>query len=123
MIKSFVIGNNKFEYPIFLFEYLESYLEEFCRTNSLVISDELEISETYLNEFTRLINEAFKNLVMSSYQSPSVKQRSKYPTRYRKIMFKDDEYIIDYRKDLTGKTLYALDYLLSWLYDKSRIQS
>jgi hypothetical protein len=120
MIKSFVVGNNKFEYPIFLFEYLEPYIEEFSKTSSLVISDELEIPETCLNEFTNLIKEVFRKLVITSYQSPNIKQRSKYSTRYQKLIFEGNEYVVDYRKDLAGKTLYALDYLISWLHEKSR---
>lgn len=118
MIKAISIQNQKFEYPDFLFEYLQPYLDKFSKTNSIIISDELTIPEIYLNDLIDLINESFRSLIKEKYQEPTHKQRSKYPSRYQKVKFEGVVYVVDYRKDLTGKIIYALNYLLSWLQEK-----
>lgn len=118
MIKAIVVRNQKFEYPDFLFEYLQPYLDEFGKSNSIIISDELIIPDVCLNGLIGLINESFRFLVKEKYQEPTHKQRSKYPSRYQKVEFEGVVYVVDYRKDLTGKLIYALNYLLSWLQEK-----
>lgn len=123
MVKSILVGNQKFEYPVFLFEYLQPYLDKFSEANSIVMSDELRIPDACLNEAISLINESFRGLVKENYQEPTHKQRSKFPSRYQKIEFEGKVYVVDYRKDLTGKIIYALNYLLSWLQERSISQA
>ncbi|MEM9858108.1 MAG: hypothetical protein AAF843_12160, partial [Bacteroidota bacterium] len=84
----------------------------------ITISDELAIPDILLNDLIDLINESLRHLVKAEYQEPTHKQRSKYPSRYQKVEFEGVVYVVDYRKDLTGKNIYALNYLLSWLQEK-----
>lgn len=118
MVKTLVVRCEKFEYPEFLFEYLEPYLERFSKENLVPRNEEIKIPNPYLEELITLINEACRDLIKERYQEPTPKQRSKYPTRYKKVEFKDQVYIVDYRRDLTGKLIYALDYLIMWLNER-----
>ncbi|MFT6335923.1 MAG: hypothetical protein ACJATI_002678 [Halioglobus sp.] len=116
MIKEIIIGQEKFEYPIFLFEYLHSYLFRFALESGLFKGQEtLDIPPNLILKARSLIGDGLRDLLTNLYEEPSHKKRSKYGSRYRKIQFEGKTYIVNFRTDPMGNTSYGISLVLLWL--------
>ncbi len=116
MIKEITVGQNKFEYPIFIFEYLHSYLFRFALESGLYKGQEtLDIPPYLLLKAKSSISDGLRDLLTGLYEEPSHKKRSKYGSRYKKIEFEGKTYVVNFRTDPVGNTSYGITVLLNWI--------
>ena len=119
MIKRINVGEEKFEYPLFLFEYLHSYLFRFCISHDLFNAKEtLEVPLRLLPSFKSYMETGLSDLLLNHYIEPSQKQRSKGGSKYQKIPFRGKVFIVDFRTDPFGNTSYGIYMLLIWIKKK-----
>lgn len=98
------------------FQYLYPYLLRFSLKNEIDISwknDIIFISDEKREQFAIMLENILKELLDDCYIEPTHKQRSKYPSRYEKIVFQEKLYVLDYRTSAVGIIGYALNYLIS----------
>jgi len=113
MIERLKIGQDTVESKGFLFDYLYSYLLRFAKRNKILFSENLEIPNDLLIDFSLMLETSLQDLLEDCYEEPTHKQRSKFPTRYQKINLRDKLYVVDYRKDIVGKIAYRIDALIN----------
>lgn len=116
MIKEIVVNKDKFEYPVFLFEYLNSYLFRFALEHGIYKGQEvLNIPNNLLLKAKTSVESGLRDLLENLYEEPSHKKRSKYGSRYQKIPFEGKIYIVNFRTDPVGNTSYGINVLLNWI--------
>ncbi len=116
MIKEIVVNQERFEYPVFLFEYLNSYLFRFAIEYEIYEEEDiLNIPNNLLLKAKISVESGLRDLLENLYKEPSHKNRSKHGSRYRKILFEDKVYIVNFRTDPIGNTSYGIYVLLNWI--------
>jgi hypothetical protein len=98
------------------FKYLYSYLIRFCVSNNLGIewkNDMIFISKEIQPEFNIMLEKSLQELLKECYREPTQKERNKNSSRYQKIEFKGEIYVLNYRTDIIGIIGYALYYLIN----------
>lgn len=116
MIKEIVVNQVKFEYPVFLFEYLNSYLFRFALENGIYKGQEvLNIDGDLLVKLKTSVESGLRDLLDNLYEEPSHKNRSKHGSRYQKIPFEGKIYIVNFRTDPIGNVSYGIFMLLNWI--------
>jgi len=97
------------------FDYLFPYLVRFCISNNLGINwknDTILISKDFQPKFNKMLKEVLQQLLLECYKEPTQKERSKNSSRYQRIDFNAKTYVLNYRTDIIGKIVYALNYLI-----------
>ena len=121
LIREIQVGQNKFEYPVFLFEYLHSYLFRFAIAHNLYTGQStLYIPSELLPNAKSVVANSLRDLFKKLYQEPSHEKRSKYGSRYKKIRFDEKVWVVNFRTDPLGNTAYGIYVLLNWI--ESRIE-
>jgi hypothetical protein len=120
MIKKIIYNNEEYNYPVFLFEYLHSYLFRFAINKEIyTASEEIRINDELLPEIIELVEGALRELLEKCYVEPSHKSRSQHASRYQKIRLDNKLYIVDFRTNPVGNTAYGIHLLLNWLQQKT----
>jgi hypothetical protein len=123
MIKRILFKDEEYSYPVFLFEYLYSYLFRFAiKKEILTAAEQLKIDDELCTELILVIEEALRELLENCYVEPSHKSRSQHASRYQKINFDDKLYIVDFRSNPVGNTAYGIHLLLNWLKQRNNKQ-
>lgn len=122
MIKKIVYNGEEYIYPVFLFEYLYSYLFRFAINKKIFsASEEIRINDELCTELILVIEEALRELLKNCYIEPSHKSRSQHASRYQKISLDNKLYLVDFRTDPVGNTAYGIHLLLNWLKQKNTL--
>jgi hypothetical protein len=97
------------------YRFFFPYLLRFTRKHQIEASKNgyvLEIPADKILLFRSYVETALSDLLEDCYYEPDHKSRSKHPSRYEKILFKNKTFVLNYRSDLVGMTGYGLFYLL-----------
>lgn len=122
MIKKIIYKGEEYNYPVFLFEYLNSYLFRFAINKEIFsASEEIRIDDKLCAELIFVIEEALRELLENCYKEPSHKSRSQHASRYQKISLDNKLYIVDFRTNPVGNTAYGIHLLLNWLKQKKAL--
>lgn len=122
MIKKIIYNGEEYNYPVFLFEYLNSYLFRFAINKEIFsASEEIRIDDKLCAELIFVIEEALRELLENCYKEPSHKSRSQHASRYQKISLDNKLYIVDFRTNPVGNTAYGIHLLLNWLKQKKAL--
>lgn len=122
MIKRIVYNGEEYNYPLFLFEYLFSYLFRFAINKDIFsASEEIRINDELIPEIILVIEGALRELLDNCYIEPSHKSRSQHASRYQKIYLDNKLYIVDFRTNPVGNTAYGIYLLLNWLKKKKSL--
>jgi len=121
MIRKIKYKDDEYNYPVFLFEYLYSYLFRFAIKNEiLTATEDLVINDDLCKELIGVLENALRDLLENCYVEPSHKSRSQHASRYQQIYLDGKLYIVDFRTNPVGNTAYGISLLLSWLSLKSK---
>ncbi len=122
MIKKIVYKGEEYNYPVFLFEYLYSYIFRFAIKKEIFsAAEEIRINDELCTELIVVIEVALRELLENCYIEPSHKSRSQHASRYQKISLDDKLFIVDFRSNPVGNTAYGIQLLLNWLKQKNAI--
>jgi hypothetical protein len=110
------LENKEIQLTELCFNYLFPSLVRFCLSKQISIewkNDTILIPKKDQGEFNKMLEEVLQQLLVECYREPTHKERSKHSTRYQKVEFRGDIYVLNYRTDIVGIIGYALDYLIS----------
>lgn len=121
IISKVVVQGNEFSYPVF--DYLSTGIFEFAIANELDIWTyrELKISEySQLEKLIEVAENALHNLLNKFYVAPDPKKRSKFPSRYEKVVSKGTTYVVDYRTDPIGREAVGIYSFINWMVNQHK---
>lgn len=78
-------------------------------------NDVIVIDKSNKDDFIVMVKNVLSQLISECYKEPSQKEKSKHSSRFQKIIFEENEYIINYRTDVIGKIIFGLNYLMNKL--------
>ena len=107
---------NMILYP--LWEYLYPYFLRFAIKHNINMAiwdtkNMVYIPENKQEELISMLESVFEELMEECYKEPTQRQRTKHPSHFQKIFFKDKKYILNYSIGAVGVIGYRLFYIIN----------